>query len=116
MCGKVFRRNYPLFEELTRIINEDMDFYNLLINASVSVTIFDKVRVLLKDRLAEIFTVQNMCVDALTLNYALDFTSTGLLSIYKEWFNSDRKITLEELSNQINLIVFADWTLLWILR
>lgn len=96
---------YPVFEELTRIINEDMDFYRSLVNASISVTIFDKVRKVLKDRLLEIFLTENMRVDDLMLSFALDFTATGLLGVYKEWFNSEKKISLEDLSKQVSQIV-----------
>lgn len=98
---------YPIFKEPTRIINEDIDFYQLLINASISITIFDKAKIMLKDRLVELFSAENMRVDSLVLGFALDYTSTGLLGVYKEWFNSDRKISLEDLSRQVSQIVFG---------
>lgn len=98
---------YTIFNELTKLISEDVDYYHLLVNTSFSVTIFDKVKKMLKTRLLEIFSEENTSVDSLALGFALDFASAGMLGAYKEWFNSDRKMSLEELSKQVGQIVFG---------
>jgi AcrR family transcriptional regulator len=98
---------YPIFKKLTEILNDDIDFYHLLVNAPISTTIFDKVRVMLKDKFLKIFMSENIRVSSIALSFMLDFMSTGMLGAYKEWFNSDREISLEELSKHIGQMVFG---------
>jgi len=98
---------YPFFKELTELINEETAYCNLLINSPVSITIFDKIKKILKSKLIDIYTSGNMCINDLMLGYVLDFTAAGLIGVYKEWFYSDKKIMLEDLTGQINLIVFG---------
>ena len=96
-----------IFKELTKIINGNSDYYNLLMNESASAAIFDKAKIMLKDRFLELFSLEKTQINDFVLYFAFDCISSGLIGIYKEWLKSDRNVSLEDLSEQIGDVIFG---------
>lgn len=102
--AKMVYNPYQLYRQLTELITEDIDFYALLVNATVFDSMLNKIKKNLGVRLVSVF-MDKTTVNAVMLNYIIDFVVAGLIASYREWFNSDRQVPLEELSKQISLIV-----------
>lgn len=94
---------YPLLKELTNLINEDIDFYGQLLSANSAGAILEKIKAVIKEKLLQILESKSS-IDPVLLNYTIEYSLSGLTAVYREWFNSNRKITLEELSQHISLI------------
>jgi hypothetical protein len=45
-------------------------------------------------------------LDELRLNLMLEFMITGMVAVYKRWFNSDRRASIDEISRQMNILAF----------
>lgn len=95
---------YPIFKELTNIINNDFDFYKYLLQSTSDSRLLDKIKHVLKNRIVEIAgrEINNKKM----LPYAVEFAVSGILSVYREWFNSDRTYSLEEISDFAGSLTF----------
>ncbi|HBM74625.1 MAG TPA: TetR/AcrR family transcriptional regulator [Clostridiaceae bacterium] len=87
---------YPIFKELTNIINNDFNFYKYLLQSTSHSRLLEKIKHVLKKRIVEILGTEISNKEMLP--YAIEFALSGILSIYQEWLNSDRAYSLEEIS------------------
>ena len=94
---KIIYNPYPIFKELTNIINEDFDFYKYLIQAASISKLLDKIKYVLKNKIADMVGSE-IKKNKEMLPFAIEFAVSGTLSVYQEWFNSDRTYSLEEIS------------------
>lgn len=96
---------YPLFKALNDLIYEDFDFYqNLLSHASAHGPLINKIKNVLQEEFLR--TAQDK-VKALPdqFLYVIEFISSGIISMYVLWFDSDQKIPLEELAKTAGILV-----------
>ncbi len=97
--------SYSLFKALNDIIYEDFDFYqNLLSHANAHGSLISKIKNALQEEFLKgaqdkIKTVPEQ------FPYMLEFVSSGIISMYISWFDSDQKIPLEELAKTAGILV-----------
>jgi AcrR family transcriptional regulator len=96
---------YAFFTSLNDVINEDFDFYQKLIHANSYNFLLIKVKKILKDTLIERF-YKKLNNDKEVLNLYAEFTASGIMSMYLEWFNIDSKLSLEDLAKAASNIAF----------
>lgn len=100
---KFISNPYPVLQQLTEVINGDIEFYGRLFKDGVSRTILEKVRkninVELTIRLAE-----NAELNPALLNYTVSYLTGGVISAFEVWFNFENNIPLEELSMHLGMI------------
>ena len=92
---RLVKEPYLLFSRLSAIINADMDFYEPLMKADQSSNLLTKVSGMLKQKVRESYAAFSH-VDEATFNVMVDFTFSGLFSVYQSWFNSERRQSIEE--------------------
>jgi AcrR family transcriptional regulator len=95
---------YPLLKELTSEINKDFEFYKLLVQSPNYNNLLKKVQDIFKCRLLEL-TKETIKADRELLYFVIDFITSGITSAYKEWFSSERNISLEQLSKSLSLLI-----------
>ncbi len=95
---------YPLFKELTSEINKDFEFYKLLVQSKSYNNLLNKIQGIFKERFLEL-SKETVKLDKELLSYVIDFISSGITSVYKEWFRSERNISLEQLSKLLSLLI-----------
>lgn len=95
---------YPIFKKLTEEINKDIEFYKLLLSYESSSNLINKIALLLKEYIYK-YCVSESDIDNIRLPYIINFISAGIISSYQEWFNSDSKITLEQLSETLSIFI-----------
>ncbi len=96
---------YLLFEKLTAVINTDMDFFGYLLSMNSNVSLTSKIVELLSAKVRAIL-IQYLDIDEQRLDLMLSFMISGMVSVYKQWFNSDRSEPVEEISRQMNILAF----------
>ena len=105
-----FRRDmnnpYSIFEKLTDIINQDLDFYGHLLSAKENTMLISKVGSLLKE-MTRTAMIDQLSVDAQTADIVLDYSLSGMLAVYQSWFNSGREQSIEEVSKVISILCFS---------
>ena len=96
---------YFVFERLTSVINTDMDFFGYLLGMNTNVSLTSKITELLKSKTKAVLR-QTLEIDEFRLEFMLDFLMSGMVAVYRRWFNSDRRITVDEISREIKLLAF----------
>ena len=102
---KLVREPYLLFSRLSAIINADIDFYEPLMKVNRSSSLIAKVSEMLKQKLRESYAAFSR-VGEETFNIMVDFTFSGLFSVYQSWFNSERRQSIEEISRTLSTLCF----------
>jgi len=95
---------YLIFKELTNIISGDFDFYKYFLQSTSDSRLLEKIKHVLKNRIIEILGAEINNKEMLP--YAIEFAVSGILSVYREWFNSDRTYSLEEVSRFAGSLTF----------
>ena len=98
-------RPYLIFEKLTNIINADMDFFGYLLSMNSNVSLSSKITDLLTGKVKTLI-MQNVDVDEVHVDIMLEFMISGMVAVYRRWFNSDRSEPVEEISSQIKTLAF----------
>jgi len=96
---------HAFFTSLNDVINENFDFYKKLIRANSYNFLLIKVKNILKDTLIERF-YKKLNNDKEVLDLYAEFTASGIMSMYIEWFNLDSNISLEDLAKAASNIAF----------
>ena len=102
---KLVREPYLLFSRLSAIINADIDFYEPLMKVDRSSRLIAKVSEMLKQKLRESYAAFSR-VGEETFNIMVDFTFSGLFSVYQSWFNSERRQSIGEISRTLSTLCF----------
>ena len=102
---RAFHKPYLVFEKLTELINEDVDFYSRLFSNKANTSLTAKIISLLKER-TEAAIVQQLNVDKRLIDLCLDYTISGMVTVYQNWFNSAQSMTLEEVSETLAVLCF----------
>ena len=102
---KLVREPYLLFSRLSAIINADIDFYEPLMKVNRSSSLIAKVSEMLKQKVRESYAAFSR-IDAETFNIMVDFTFSGLFSVYQSWFNSERRQSIGEISRTLSTLCF----------
>lgn len=96
---------YLIFEKLTSVISTDMDTFGYLLGMNTNVGLLSKIVELLKAKVKSV-VLPVVELDPLQLNLMLEFMISGMVAVYKRWFNSDRSASIDEISRQMNILAF----------
>lgn len=95
---------YPILNELTKLIYTDFELNKHIINSKRSNNILNKLKPLSKEHVLEkILDVVNLSEEMLGI--LSEFYAAGINAAYKQWFNSSRTHSLEEVTTTISLVV-----------
>ena len=96
---------YLVFEKLTKVINTDTDFFGYLLGMNANVSLESKIADLLKSKF-KMFVLQDVEISELRLNLMAEFIISGMVAVYRRWFNSDRSEPIETISKEMQLLAF----------
>lgn len=96
---------YLLFEKLTAVINTDMDFFGYLLSMNSNVSLTSKITELLSAKVKTVIRPYLETEDE-QLDLMLTFMMSGMVAVYRQWFNSDRTEPIDDISNRINILTF----------
>lgn len=94
---------YLIFEKLTSILNRDIDFYSHVMKIDSKSTLTPKIINNLKEKMWGSFYTQ-IAIDEETFNIIIEYVFSGMLAVYRCWFNSDRNISLEQLAKPVSIL------------
>jgi len=98
-----------IFERLTAIINTDLDFYGHLLSMHVNLSLVSKIVTMLKAKTKEALLSQ-IEIDDMTADIVLGYAITGMIAVYQQWFNSDRRQSIEEISKTVSILFFKGFS------
>ena len=101
----ILNNPYDLFRDVIQIINKDIDVYGRLLTVSGNSNLVQKIIQMIRQQICSTF-VNKAPVDKQTLDMAVYFILSGLLAIFTEWYNTGRRQSIEELSEQLSRLCF----------
>lgn len=97
---KLFENPELIFKKLNSLIEEDFDTYAALFKIEEPGNLLQKVEFMLKEKMTAFFLDKNP-EDTTNIIIFCEYSSAGMISAYRYWFNSSQKIPLEELSKKV---------------
>ena len=95
-----------LFTTITTVISANIDFYGKLMHIDANSQLTNKIVKSLEERVRDLFITQN-----LFNNHEVELISTyivtGIISVYQYWFNSGRKMPINEFSEDVRKLVYS---------
>ena len=89
---------YAVFMKLTEIINSDMDFYGALLRSGRNAGLTHKIRLTLQQKAQERFE-SRIELPPERISVMMDYAVSGMVAVYQSWFNSERRQSIEEISD-----------------
>ncbi len=86
-----------MFDELVKIIDSDLDFYQHLISLESNSNLVSKLFISLKSRAKEVISEYSV-LDEATLDIVLDFVISGMFTVFQRWFNSSKEHSLDDMA------------------
>lgn len=100
---------YGALNRLTETMYKDLDFYGYLMQMNANVSLVSKLVDLLKEKTKETILSKVNC-DAEKLSIVIEYVITGMIAGYRSWFNSDKKLSLEEVSDVLGHLSYEGVT------
>ena len=93
-----------IFRKITEVINDNFEFYSILMKLNYDSQLIKKLISLFSEYAKKILNKFKL-PNGVSVEYASTFIASGVLNTYYKWFNSERSISLDELSNQLYILV-----------
>lgn len=104
--GNIDLRNPAMiYEKLTQLLQKDIDFYGNLMCMNGNNSLRDKLFSRLKAH-ALVSMQSRLPITQRELELGIHFTFSGLMSVYQHWFQSDRTLSLDELTKTVSRLSF----------
>ena len=104
--GSIDLRNPAMiYEKLTQLLQKDIDFYGNLLCMNGNNSLRDKLFSQLKAH-ALVSMQSRLPIAQQELELGIHFTFSGLMSVYQHWFQSDRTLSLDELTKTVSRLSF----------
>lgn len=95
-----------IFNSLNEIINNNYELFSSIINNSNNVKLRDQLTLSLKEYVKnQLLSLKLPLKNTKDLDIAINFTCSGIISTYEEWFKDKSKNSLEEISNIVGEII-----------
>ena len=113
IIGEVNFKNYienpsNVLKKMNAVMSEDLEFYGHLFSLKDGLTLMQKVVDFFKSKTKETIQQQFPDLESTFLDIVLDYTITGTIAVYHQWFNSARRESLDDVSLVVsNLAVYG---------
>lgn len=103
--GKLIENPKPFLLKIARFMEQDLEFYRLLMNAQGTATFLNKLKTLFMDKIISDEETFGAIKNKDQFLICLNFFASGLVGLYQDWFNHKVKGSLNDLSMTISQIV-----------
>lgn len=97
---------HEIFAGVARLVRDNFELYALLMKGDGNSRLVSKLVVCLQETIRSVLG-RNDFVPPLKIDLAAEFVTSGMFSAYRYWFNSDRKQTLEEFTDDVARLVMG---------
>ena len=93
------------FTALNQLLRENMELYTLIMKLDGKSRLMAKIVVYLKEKVRSVIGRTN--TEASKIDIAVEYVTAGMFMAYRYWFNSDRKQSLEDFTDEIACLVIG---------
>lgn len=93
-----------LFSRLTSSISQNLEFYSSIFKGDISQnSLSSKIVTAIKQRARDAVILQ-LAADFEVVDFVIEYCVSGLVTVFQKWIASDRKISIEEMSDRLSVI------------
>ncbi len=100
---------YLFFEQLTAVINTDIDFYGYLLSVQKNASLATKVIAMVKEHSKKAI-MEQIEMDEDFADLITEYLISGMIAVYQRWFISGRRDSIGRISDIINVLTFRGFT------
>lgn len=97
-------QHFLIFKKISEVVNANMEFYSVLMKLNYDSQLIKKLISLFSEYAKKLLS-QAKLPNGVTVEYASIFIASGVLNTYYQWFNSDKTVSLDDLSKQLATLV-----------
>ena len=86
-------------------LQANMEMYTLLMKIDGRSRLMEKIVAYLKEKVRSV--LEHTSVEAAKIDLAVEYVTSGMFMAYRYWFNSDRKQSLEDFTDDIATLVIG---------
>lgn len=102
-----FRNPLPLLLNISRYLNEDVEFYRILINSSGAEMFLTKLKQIFVKYMENNSNVPENIKQSPEFYIHTNFFAGGIINLYQLWFRGEMEQSLEEIANDISKLISA---------
>lgn len=99
------RHPYLVFQKINNIINTDFDFYSNLFMINENSSFSQKLVNMIKGKVKDTVSTQTN-LDEIRIDILLNYCIPGIISVYQNWFTSDRSVSIEKISQTVSSLFY----------
>ena len=93
------------FYAFSEFLQANMEMYTLLMKIDGRSRLMEKIVAYLKEKVRSV--LEHTSVEAAKIDLAVEYVTSGMFMAYRYWFNSDRKQSLEDFTDDIATLVIG---------
>jgi AcrR family transcriptional regulator len=94
----------PFLRNISRFLEQDLEFYRLLINSQRSVAFLNRLKTLFMDKIFSDEKKMSAIKNKDQFRIAVDVFASGFVGLYQDWFNDKIKMSLDDLAFNLSEI------------
>ncbi len=95
---------FQVFSALNHMFQTDIEFYRALAKNSIYDIFWDEIKMNIVKHSVPIY-LKKVNLPELNMNLTIDYTISGIISMYRRWLVQDIDMSLEDMSSTVNEVV-----------
>jgi len=100
-----FRNPAPLLLKVSRYLEEDTDFYRILVRANGSEIFMEKLKKLFADHMLNDSDIPESMRHSQMVELRVCYFAGGIVNLYKQWFRGDLHCTLNDIALEVSKLL-----------
>ncbi len=100
-----FRNPAPLLLKASRYLEEDADFYRILVRANGSEIFMEKLKKVFADHMLNDSDIPESVRQSQMVELRVCYFAGGIVNLYKQWFRGDLNCTLNDIALEVSKLL-----------
>lgn len=100
-----FRNPAPLLLKISRYLEEDTDFYRILVRANGSEIFMEKLKKVFSDHMLNDSDIPESMRQSKMVELRVCYFAGGIVNLYKQWFRGDLNCTLNDIELEVSKLL-----------
>lgn len=100
-----FRNPAPLLLKISRYLEEDTDFYRILVRANGSEIFMEKLKKVFSDHMLNDSDIPESMRQSKMVELRVCYFAGGIVNLYKQWFRGDLNGTLNDIALEVSKLL-----------
>jgi AcrR family transcriptional regulator len=103
--SRMIENPLPFLTNIARFLEQDLEFYRVLINSQLSMTFMNNLKILFVDKIMSDEKKMAGIKDKDQFMVCVNLYASGFVGLYQDWFNRKIKMSLNDLTSHFSEII-----------